>query len=211
MNAAVATDEIKCKAFPIFLEDMALVWFIRLPAWSISSFRELSEKFVNQFRLHAQRSKIVIELSLIKQRPDESLRSYLDHFNLAVTEVKDPHEQTVLMALIDGVDKDTEFGRYLAGKPPPTREIFYEKPNVRLHWEEIYANQKRKATDKEDIQSNVAIKQMGDSLGKVEVNVGNKNQGNSRQSGNNNNNRKETEEMTLRGDPDLDCLRTSHR
>ena len=130
----------------------------------------------------------MIELSLVKQRPDESLRSYLDHFNLAVTEVRDLHEQTVLMALIDGIDKDNEFGRYLAGKPPLTREIFYEKANVRLRQKEIYTNRKRKATDKEDIQSNVAIKQTGDSSGKVEVNVGNKNQGSGRQSGNSNNN-----------------------
>ena len=82
----------------------------------------------------------MIELSLIKQRPDESLRSYLDCFNLAVTEVRDRHEQTMLMALIDGVDKDTKFGRYLVSKPPLTREIFYEKANVRLRQEEIYAN-----------------------------------------------------------------------
>ena len=129
----------------------------------------------------------MIDLFHVKQRPGESLRVYLDCFNLAATEVKDPHEPTVAAALIDGVDKDTEFGRYLAGKPPHTRELFYEKANVHLRREEVYANLKAKTADKEEIQSNVAIKQTGDSSGKVEVNVGNRNQG-GRQSGNNDNN-----------------------
>ena len=115
MTAAATSDAVKCKAFPIFLEDVALLWFTRLPARSISSFRELSERFVEQFRIYAQNTKSAIDLFLVKQRPGESLRVYLDRFNLAATEVKDPHEPTFVAALIDGVDKDTEFGRYLAG------------------------------------------------------------------------------------------------
>ena len=102
--------------------------------------------------------------------------------------MKDPHEPTIVASLIDGVDKDTEFGRYLAGKPPHTRELFYEKANVRLRQEEVYANREMKKANKEEIQSNVTIKQTGDSSGKVEVNVGNRNQGGGRQSGNNGNN-----------------------
>ena len=68
------------------------------------------------------------------------MKSYLDRFNLAVTEVSDPLEATILMALIEGVDPDTEFGDYLVGKPPPTRELFYEKANIRLRREEANAN-----------------------------------------------------------------------
>ena len=132
MNAAGAPDELKCKIFPIFLEDVALMWFTRLPPRSISTFEELSKGFLNQFRLHAKKSKNVIDLSGVKQAPGESLKSYLDRFNQAATEVSDPHEQTILMALIDGVDKDTEFGVYLAGKPLLTREVFYEKAHIRL-------------------------------------------------------------------------------
>ena len=90
---------------------------------------------MNQFRLHARKSKSVIELSWIKHAPGESLKSYLDRFNLAVTEVSDPHEPFILMALIEGVDPDTEFGDYLARKPPPTKELFYEKANIHLRRE----------------------------------------------------------------------------
>ena len=87
---------------------------------------------MNQFRLHTRKSKSVIELSRIKQAPGESLRSYLDRFNLAVTEVSDPHEPTILMALKEGVDPESEFGDYLSGKTPSTREIFYEKADIYL-------------------------------------------------------------------------------
>ena len=107
MNATTAPDAVKCKAFPIYLEDVALLWFTRLPPRSISNFKELSERFMNQFRLHARKSKNVIELSRIKQAPGESLKSYLYRFNLAVTEVSDPHEPTILMALMEGVDPDS--------------------------------------------------------------------------------------------------------
>ena len=108
MNAAAAPDAVKCKAFPIYLEYVALLWFTRLPHRSISNYRELSERFMNQFRLHTRKSKSVIELSRIKQASGESLKTYLDHFNLAVTEVSDPHESTILMALMEGVDPDSE-------------------------------------------------------------------------------------------------------
>ena len=92
------------------------------------------------------------------------------------------------MALIEGVDLDNEFGDYLAGKPPPTRELFNEKANVRLWWEEAKANRKRKSegASKEGVQSNIAVKQSGDSSGKVEVNVGNQSGGNSNRNGNGN-------------------------
>ena len=161
MNAAAAPDAVKCKAFPIYLEDVALLWFTRLPPRSISNFKELSECFMNQFRFHTQKSKTIIELSRIKQAPGESLKSYLDRFNLAVKEVSDPHEPTILMALMEGVDPDSEFGDYLSGKPPPTRELFYEKANIQLRREEARANRKRKygAASKEVVQSNVAVKQ----------------------------------------------------
>ena len=98
---------------------------------------------MNQFRLHARKSKTVIELSRIKQAPGESLKSYIDRFNLAVTEVSDPHEPTILMALMEGVDPDSEFGDYLSRKPPPTRELFYEKANIQLRREEARANRKK--------------------------------------------------------------------
>ena len=38
MNAAAAPEAVKCKAFPIYLEDVALMWFTRLPPRSVSNF-----------------------------------------------------------------------------------------------------------------------------------------------------------------------------
>lgn len=110
--------------------------------------------FLNQFRLHARKSKNFIELSRIKQAPGETLKSYLDRFNQSVAEVSDPHEKTILIALIDEVDIETEFGIYLAGKPPLTRELFYKKVRIHLRQEETYANRKRKSAKvpREDIQ-----------------------------------------------------------
>ena len=80
------------------------------------------------------------------------------------------------MALTKGIDVDSEFESWLAGKPPASLDRFYSKAAQFLRRED--ARQSRKQDDAgpniEGIQSNVAIKQSGDSSGKVQLNVQNK-------------------------------------
>ena len=73
------------------------------------------------------------------------------------------------MALTKGIDPDSEFGNWLAGKPPASLDRFYSKAAQFLRQED--AKQSRKQDDarprSEGIQSNVAVKQSGESSGKV--------------------------------------------
>ena len=70
MNAAAAPDAVKCKAFPIYLEDVALFWFTRLPPRLVSNYRELSERFMNQFRLHTQSLKVLLNYQELRRRQE---------------------------------------------------------------------------------------------------------------------------------------------
>ena len=53
MSGARATDEIKCRYFPVYLESVALLWFTKLPVRSVDQFSDLTQKFKDQFRLYA--------------------------------------------------------------------------------------------------------------------------------------------------------------
>ena len=101
--------------------------FTRLPPRSVSSFEELAKKFIEQFRIHTTCPKGVTSLSSVIQAPGESLKEYLQRFHVVATEVSNPNDHAILMAVMRGVDPDTEFGDWLAGKPPTTLERFTQR------------------------------------------------------------------------------------
>ena len=49
MHLQVVPNEIMCRAFPTTLKGLARVWFGKLPPNTITSFKELSKLFVNNF------------------------------------------------------------------------------------------------------------------------------------------------------------------
>ena len=121
MDSARANDATKCRCFPITLSGIATMWFTRLQPRSISNFDELATKFLEQFRIHTTRPKDVMSLSNVTQKPGEPLKTYLQRFQAAATEVSNPNDLAILMAVMRGVDPDSEFGEWLAGKPPIPR------------------------------------------------------------------------------------------
>ena len=76
MEVAGASEEKMCKYFPIYLTDLATMWFCRLESGSIDSCSELIQSFKNQFRIHMVQPKDPITLTDIKQRDRESLVNY---------------------------------------------------------------------------------------------------------------------------------------
>ena len=58
--------EIMCRAFPTTLKEPARVWFSKIPSNTVSSFKELSKLFVNNFiggqrHKHSSSSLLTIE------------------------------------------------------------------------------------------------------------------------------------------------------
>ena len=126
--------------------------------------------------MHVIRPKDVNTLSSVIQAPGETLRHYLERFHTACAEIRNPNDNSILMALTKGIDPDSEFGNWLAGKPPASLDRFHAKAAQFLRRED--AKQSRKQTDAGSnvggTQSNVAIKQSGESSGKVQLNIKNK-------------------------------------
>ena len=74
-------DKIMCRVFPTTLKRPARVWFSKILLNTVSSFKELSKLFVNNF-IGGQRHKhSSSSLLTIKQGENESLRSFITHFN----------------------------------------------------------------------------------------------------------------------------------
>ena len=96
-------DPVRCKAFAITLKGPTLAWFNRLPPSSITSFRELSIAFVSHFIGARTYKKPSYHLLTIKQRSQESLRSYVQRFNADSLKVDIPDEKFAITAFIAGL------------------------------------------------------------------------------------------------------------
>ena len=121
------------------------MWFTHLPPRSISNFDQMATKFVEQFRMHVVRPKDVNTLSSVTQAPGETLRRYLERFHAVCAEISNPNDNSILMALTKGIDADSEFGSWLAGKPPASLDRFYSKATQFLRRDD--AKQSRKQDD----------------------------------------------------------------
>ena len=77
MHLQGVPDEIMCRAFPTTLKGAARIWFSRLTPNSINTFKELSAQFTSHFIGGHRYKKSIACLMSIKQREDETLRSYI--------------------------------------------------------------------------------------------------------------------------------------
>ena len=92
MHLHGVADKIMCRAFPITLKGPARIWFSRLTPNSICTFKELSAQFASHFIKGHKYKKSTTCLMSIKQREDETLRSYIARFNkeaLSIDEADD--------------------------------------------------------------------------------------------------------------------------
>ena len=95
-----------CKAFPTTLKGPAKVWFSKLPQNTITSLWELSKLFVNNF-VGGQRKKCSSSSLLnIEQGENESLRTFISHFNREALLVDEMYDKILLVAFYNGVSSD---------------------------------------------------------------------------------------------------------
>ena len=77
MHLQGVADEIMCRAFPKTLKGKAKIWFSQLTPNSVSTFKELSAQFIAHFIGGHRYKKSTACLMSIRQREDETLRSYI--------------------------------------------------------------------------------------------------------------------------------------
>ena len=95
-----------CKAFPTTLKGLARVWFSKIPPNSGSSFEELSKLFVNNFIKGQRHKRSSSSLLTIEQGENESLRSFIIHFNKEALTMDEMNDKLLLAAFHNGVNSD---------------------------------------------------------------------------------------------------------
>ncbi|XP_025616941.1 uncharacterized protein [Arachis hypogaea] len=98
-----ASDATRCKAFPTTLTKAAMKWFNSLPPRSVSSFDDLSCKFLTQFLIQKDKVKFAPSLLEVKQEVGEPLRDYMERFSKACLEIQDLPTEVVIMGLVNGL------------------------------------------------------------------------------------------------------------
>ena len=99
-------DEIMCRAFPTTLKGPAWVWFSKIPPNTIGSFEELSKLFINNFIGGQSHKMSSLSLLTIKQGENESLRSFITHFNKKALTVDKMDDKLLLATFHNGVSLD---------------------------------------------------------------------------------------------------------
>ena len=103
MHFQGVADETMCRAFPTTLKGPARVWFSRLTPNSISTFKELSTQFTTHFIGVHRYKKSMACLMSIRQREDETLRSYITYFNKEALSIDEANDKILVAAFMNGL------------------------------------------------------------------------------------------------------------
>ena len=105
MHLQGVSDEIMCKAFPTTLKGPARIWFSRLTPNSINTFKALSSQFTSHFIGGHRYKRFTTCLMSIKQREDETLRSYITRFNKEALSIDEVDDKILVVAFTNGLRK----------------------------------------------------------------------------------------------------------
>ena len=111
-------DPVRCKAFATTLKGPAFAWFNRIPPSSISSFRELFIAFVPHFIGARTYRKPSYHLLIVKQGSQESLKSYVQRFNVESLKIDIPDEKFAITAFIAGLGVQSKDLMFSISKNP---------------------------------------------------------------------------------------------
>ena len=92
MHLQGMANETMCRAFPTTLKGLVRIWFSKLTPSSLDTFKELSAQFTSHFIGGHRYKESIACLMSIRQREDETLRSYIVRINkeaLSIDEADD--------------------------------------------------------------------------------------------------------------------------
>ena len=118
-------DEIMCRAFPTMLKGLARIWFSRLTPNSISSFKELSAQFALHFIGGHRYKKSTACLMNIKQWEDETLKSYITHFNKEALSIDEANDKILIVAFTNGLQKRKFLFSLYKNDPNTMSDVLY--------------------------------------------------------------------------------------
>ena len=140
-------DEIMCRAFPTTLKGPARVWFSKIPPNSISSFKELSKLFVNNFIGERRHKRSSSSLLTIEQGENESLQSFITRFNWEALTVDEVDDKLLLAAFHNGVNFDLFIHKLYEKEPQSMAELVHSAQNF-MNAEDAIIAKKRKRVER---------------------------------------------------------------
>ena len=126
MHLQGVADEIMCRVFPTTLKGAAKIWFSRLTPNSVSTFKELSAQFTTHFIGGHRYKKSMACLMSIKQRKDETLRSYISHFNKEALSIDEADDKILVVAFTNGLRKGKFLFSLYKNDLKTTSEVLYK-------------------------------------------------------------------------------------
>ena len=118
-------NEIMCKVFPTTLKGPVRIWFSKLTPNFISSFKELSTQFASHFIRGHRYKKSTACLMNIKQWEDETLRSYITHFNKEALSIDEADNKMLVAAFTNGLQKGKFLFSLCMNDPKTMSDVLY--------------------------------------------------------------------------------------
>ena len=118
-------NDIMCRAFPTMLKGLARVWFSRLTPNSISTFKKLSTQFSFHYIGGHRYKKSTACLMSIKQREDETLRSYIARFNKKALSIDEIDDKILVAAFTNRLRKDKFLFSLYKNDPKTMLDVLY--------------------------------------------------------------------------------------
>ena len=107
------------------LRGPARIWFSRLTPSSINTFKKLSAQFTSHFIGGHRYKRYIACLMSIKQRKDETLRSYITHFNKEALSIDDADDKILVAAFTNGLRKGKFLFCLYKNDPKTMLEVLY--------------------------------------------------------------------------------------
>ena len=103
IQAASGDSKVMANWFPMALKDAARTWLLNLPEESISSWSDLCEQFVANFKATYERPLTLNDLRAVRQRPGETLRAFTQRFSQVRNKIPRIAAAAILSAFTTGV------------------------------------------------------------------------------------------------------------
>ncbi|XP_015932122.1 uncharacterized protein LOC107458427 [Arachis duranensis] len=133
MYLADASDATHCKAFPTTLSKTAMKWFDSLPPRSVTSFEDLSKKFLMRFSIQKDKVKHAPSFLGVKQEVGEPLRDYMDQ--QSVFRNSRPAHRRSYHGLVNGL-REGPFSQSISKRHPASLSDVQERAEKYINMEE---------------------------------------------------------------------------
>ena len=154
MHLQGIADEIMCRAFPTTLKGAARIYFSRLTPNSIGTFKELSAQFTSHFIGGHRYKKSTACLMNIKQREDETLRSYITRFNKKALSIDEADNKILVAVFTNGLRKGKFLFSLYKNDPTTMSDVLYRATKYMNAEDALLAREEkpRKRERQEDTQ-----------------------------------------------------------